>query len=144
MSEFGFSAKGSLEIQDGIFIKGSEQINPRTRRAAVREDYVDKIIIEPNFLPKQSNEKTFNVDVSCTRRASIYSNGFAKDTTIIVNRNTSYRRVAGKNLLKDIKEFVCPIAGPKEASLLRKRLIGLQKIHKSISNEVFNFRINDA
>lgn len=145
MSEFGFSAKGYLEIQDGIFINNSNQIDPKFRNAAVRKDYVDDdSIIKPKFLPKQDYNKTFKVDVSCTRRASVYSDGVAQDTKIIVRKDTSYKRLSGKNILKDIKNFVCPIAGQKESSLLRKRLIGLQKIHKSISNEIFNFRISDA
>lgn len=87
------------------------------------------------------DNKSFVVDVECFRKMSIYSEGYAKDINIVIKNTKSHKRVSGKNLLKDIKNFICPIAGSKEASLVRKRLINLQKIHKSISDQSFNFAI---
>lgn len=143
MSEFGFSAKGSLQIFDGIFIQNKIEIDPKFRNAAVRQDQIpDPEIIIKN-IPKQNDVKSFEVDVTCVRRASVYSQGIAQDTNIIIKKDRKYRRLAGKNLLGDIREFICPFAGGKESSLVRKRLIGLQKIHKSLSNQIYNFKIDN-
>lgn len=143
MSEFGFSAKGTLQIFDGIFVENKIEIDPRFRNAAVRQDKIPDSEVAIQNLPKQNDIKSFEVDVSCARRASVYSEGLAVDTSIIIKKDTKYRRVAGKNLLKNIKDFICPLSGPKESSLVRKRLIGLQKIHKSLSNQVYNFKIDN-
>lgn len=143
MSEFGFTAKGTLQIFDGIFIENKIEIDPKYRNAPVRQDQIPDPEIRIENIPK-SNSKSFEVDVSCSRRASVYSQGMAKDTKIIINRNTKYRRISSKNLLKDIKNFICPFAGNVEASLVRKRLIGLQKIHKNLTNQSYNFKINNS
>lgn len=143
MSEFGFSAKGSLQIFDGIFIENKIEVDPKLRNAPVRQDRIPDPEIELTILPKQNDIKTFEVDVSCVRRASVYSEGIATDTKIVIKKDTKYRRIAGKNLLKDVKNFICPLAGPKESSLVRKRLIGLQRIHKNLSNQIYNFRIDN-
>jgi hypothetical protein len=91
---------------------------------------------------ENASKKSFFVNVKCTSKALVISNGVVQSTNITVNSERNYNRLAGKNLTKDIKNFICPIAGVKQSSLVRKRLIGLQKIHKTISNETFNFSIN--
>ena len=143
MSEFGFSAKGSLQIFDGIFIQNKIEIDPKFRNAAVRQDQIPDPEIAIKNIPKQYDIKSFEVDVTCVRRASVYSQGIAQDTNIIIKKDRKYRRLAGKNLLGDIREFICPFTGSKESSLVRKRLIGLQRIHKSLSNQIYNFKIDN-
>lgn len=143
MSEFGFSAKGTLQIFDGIFVENKIEVDPRFRNAPIRQEKIPDSEVVVQNIPKQNDIKSFEVDVSCVRRASVYSEGLAVDTKIVIKKDKKFRRVAGKNLLKNIKDFICPLSGPKESSLVRKRLIGLQKIHKSLSNQVYNFKIDN-
>jgi len=134
-------AEGFLEIQDGFYEK-NVQVDSNLRRGVARQDLIEPEPLKPRFTPSD-NKKSFKVDVSCTRFASVYNEGIASDTRIVIQKDTSFTRIAGKNIIKDIKDFICPISGSYEASLLRKRLIGLQKIHKTISNEVYRFGIQE-
>ena len=133
-------AKGSLEIQDGVY--QNQDFGQEVRRGLARQDLVDSVIPQKPVFLRSDNSKSFNVKVSCTKFASFYDEGVISQTKMSIQKETSYRRIAGKNYLKDIKEFLCPIAGYKEASLVRKRLIGLQKIHSTISNQLYNFSID--
>lgn len=141
MDDFGFLADGYVEIQDGIYIKNESNPDPKFRRGLVRQDQMVPIVLEPSFVPKLNNQKTIEINVSCRSYASIYSEGLSIDSKIIIEKKYSQRKVSGKNLFKDVKDSVCRWAGKKQASLIRKRLIGLQKIHKTISNEQFKFII---
>jgi hypothetical protein len=62
-------------------------------------------------------------------------------TNVIITKEYKYPRVSGKNLCKDIKDFVCPFAGYQESSKLRKRIIALQKMKSSVAGQQFAFPI---
>lgn len=89
------------------------------------------------------DNKSFDVTIRCYKNAMIYSEGYAKEIKIQLQTSKTYKRIAGKNLTGDIKKFTCQFAGDQEASMIRKRLIGLQKIHASLSNQLFNFAIRN-
>lgn len=139
MSDIGqYFAEGYLEIQDGIY-EIDKRKDERERRGLVRQD-ISSFEVGPKFVPS-ANKKSFQVDVTCMNYAAIIKDGVPMDTGTLIRKDTTYRRVAGKNYLKDIKNFVCKLSDKKQASLLRKRLIGLEKIHKTISNQKFRFPI---
>jgi hypothetical protein len=98
------------------------------------------LIINDIYKNPLSN-KSFEVTVTCSKNALIYAEGYSKEIKILLKTSKTHKRIAGKNLLKDIKDYICPIAGKQESSMVRKRLIGLQKIHSSISNQNFSFAI---
>lgn len=138
MSDIGFYiAEGFLEIQDGIY-EIDKRKDEKERRGLVRQE-ISIFEVGPKFT--LSSKKSFQVDVTCINYASIIKDGIPLETKNIIRKDTTYRRVAGKNYLRDIKNFVCKLSDKKQASLLRKRLIGLEKIHKTISNEKFRFPI---
>lgn len=62
-------------------------------------------------------------------------------TNVIITKEDKYLRISGKNLCKDVRNFVCPFAGYEESSKLRKRIIALQKIKSSVAGQQFVFPI---
>lgn len=138
MDEIGHRAEGFLEIQDGIY-EIKEKSDASVRRGFVRQDYTIPQL-EPKFTPS-SNKKSFQVDISCLTYASVFDEGRLVETKDLIKKETTYRRVASKNYTKDIKNFVCKFSGLKHSSLLRKRIIALEKIHKTVSDQKFRFPI---
>lgn len=148
MNTFGFSAKGSLLIND-IYISNSSsgfRPNEKTINGAVVAQVSRQELARRarNNNPNEISIQSFDVGVTCSRYVSIYSEGQSKNINVLLQTNKNYQRLAGKNILKDIKNFICPIAGGQEASQVRKRLIALQSIHASISNENYNFDIRET
>jgi hypothetical protein len=130
--------RGFLEIQDGIYInKEQVAVDSNYTRNFTRTESITTTIA-PKFTPAKSPiEKTLNVDVTCFFRASIYNEFGSNYINRLLRYDKNYKAISSKNLSKSVKEFICPIVGKKQSSIVRKRLIGLEKIHKSISNEQF-------
>jgi hypothetical protein len=139
MREF---AKGTIEIQDGYY-EQKIQYDPSFRQGLVRKDYNDQTFVPKPSFKIDNNKKTLVMNISCFTYASVYNEGTISTTNNIIRKDSNYKKVTGKNIFKNIKDFVCSAAGSQEASLVRKRLIGLQKIHKTISNEAYPFRIQN-
>ena len=129
--------RGFLEIQDGIYLnKEQTAVDSNYTKNFTRTESITTTIA-PKFVPSKSFEKTFNVDVNCFFRASIYNEFGSNYINRLLRYDKNYKAISSKNLSKSVKEFICPIIGKKQSSIVRKRLIGLEKIHKSISNEQF-------
>jgi hypothetical protein len=148
MNTFGFSAKGSLLIKDISISSTSSGFNPneKTINGAVVAQVSSQELVrrDRHTKPDKTPIQSFDVGVTCSRYVSIYSEGQAKNINVVLQTNKNYERLAGKNILKDIKNFICPIAGNQEASLVRKRLIALQSIYANISNQTYNFDIRET
>jgi hypothetical protein len=133
--------RGTLVVNDGVYINKKDASSDRFAKGLVRKDFVYEPSINKQLI--KNNQKSFEVKINCTHRMSIYRSEISYDTKIIFSKETQFYRVAGKNYLKDIKEFICPFAGSSESSKVRKRLIALEKIYSTISNRQINFAITD-
>lgn len=133
--------KGTLIVNDGVFINKKDNSLDRFAKGLVRKDFVYEPSINKQLINK--NEKSFEVRVNCTHRMSVYKNEISYNTKFSFSKEKQYYRIASKNYLKDIKNFICPLAGPSESSKVRKRIIALEKIYSTISNKQFNFAITD-
>jgi hypothetical protein len=132
---------GSLIINDGVYVNQKDNYLDRYAKGIVRKDFTYEPLVKNKLV--KNNQKSFEVGVKCTYRMSIIKNEISYNTNLVFSNEKNYTRVSNNNYLKDIKEFICPIAGPSESSKVRKRLIALERIHKSISNQKINFAITD-
>lgn len=134
--------KGTLVINDGIFVNKTDSSLSRFAKGMVRKDFIYEEPTKPNFISK-NNQKSFSVKVQCINRMRIYKDQVSYETKMVFTNEKEYRRVSGKNYLKDVKNFICGITGPSESSKVRKRLIALERIHTTISDQQINFDIKD-
>ena len=134
--------KGTLVVNDGVYVNEKDSSLSEFAKGMVRKDFTYEEAIKPRFIAK-NDQKSFSVKVNCTHRVNIYRNEISYETKIVLSNEKEYNRISGKKYLKDIKNFICGVAGPDESSKVRKRLIALERIHKSISNQTINFDITD-
>ncbi len=139
-------AYGELSIQDGkVYSKN--------------KDYkkFSKGFVQYSSIPTNSNDnrtinklvensnieiKGFQVGIKCTTYAMKLLNNRIVQTKTPVTKDYNFTRLSEKNIKKDIKNFICPYAGKKESSLVRKRLIALENIYGDISGKKINFKIS--
>ena len=134
--------QGTLVINDGVYVNKKNTTLSKFAKGIVRKNYVYEEPISPSLVPSDS-QKSFDIKVNCIHRMAIYRNEISYDTNIVFSNEKEYRRTSGKNYLKDIKNFICPWTGSIEASKVRKRLIALERIQKTISNQSINFIVTD-
>jgi len=133
---------GTVQIQDGIYIR-SDAPSPVTGVARLGRE--EERALPPVFVPKASGIKTFIVDLHYKDYKYIYGSGKAVPTNFTIDHDKRYHRiVSSNNPVAKIKSFVGQYAGKAEASKLRKRMIAIERMHGSISNEVFRFGIGDS
>lgn len=91
------------------------------------------------------SKASFVVELNYSDRAFRLSerNGrFSSDMSVSYSKQ--FKRLAsGGNPLKAAKDFVAQFAGCDEAHKLRKRVIALAKIRKTVDGEVFRFPVED-
>lgn len=132
---------GVLSIQDGFKATQDNQFDQRERRGFVRYvNHSDKIL-GPNSFEKSQNIKTFTVDLYFIKDKYILKNSVTTATNFNVEYNKQFKRVSGKNTLDEAASFISPYAGCDETKKLRRRLIALERIHNSVSDESFRFPI---
>lgn len=133
--------RGTLLINDGVYINKKDNSLEKYTKGLVRKDFVYEPPINRKLI--KNSGKSFEVTVKCTHKMSIYINEISYDTKMVFSKEKKYNRIAGKNYLKDIKNFISPIAGCDEASKVRKRMIALERMYSTISNKPINFAITD-
>lgn len=97
--------------------------------------------LRPKTNPKNINVSSYKISLPCYYYVSTLEKGQLNSIKLQVKTEQTLERISGKNLYKDIKNSVCAFSNISEASKVRKRLIGLQKIHGTISDENFNFTV---
>lgn len=133
---------GTAQIQDGTYIM-SDAPSPVTGVARLGSE--EERVLSPVFVPKASGINTFIVDLHYRDYKYVYGSGKAIPTNLTAEYSKHYQRiVSSKNPVAKIKSFVSQYAGKDEASKLRKRMIAIERMHGSISNEVFRFGIGDS
>lgn len=136
---------GTVVIQDGIYIKTDPTPTDRERRGFARySEVVDRPIV-PKFTNKSNGLKTFDANVFYNDYKYVYKeNRRSYATNIPTEFSKNYKRVASKNVLRDVKNFVSEIAGCCEAHKLRKQIIAIEKIHGTISDITFKFSLGTS
>ena len=131
---------GTIIIQDGTYIKSDA---PSTVTGVARIDSEDRAL-PPVFSPKSSGINTFFVDLYYKDYKYVYGKGKAVPTNLTIDYSKHYQRiVSDRNPVAKVKSFVSQFAGCAEASKLRKRMIAIERMHGSVSNEVFRFGVVD-
>lgn len=139
---------GTVVIQDGVYIRKDPALSEaerRQRRGVAR--YYEEVNREiyPQFTSKSNGTKTFDVSLNYNDYKYAYKEGRRSyATNINIDYSKNYKRISGKNVLRDVKNFVSEYAGCCEASKLRKRIIALEKIHDTISNVNFKFSLGTS
>jgi len=136
---------GTAQIQDGIYVYKDQTPTERERRGFARysEEYVSEIF--PKSFVSSNDSSSFVVDLKYRDYKYVYRpSGRPLATNISTEYDKQFVRVASsKNPISDLKTFVATYSDCEEAAKLRKRAIALSRIHTSISDEVFRFRIKE-
>lgn len=128
---YGIIKINSTEIK----IKPPPEIDSRT---------VPPIIPSVSRKPPAVPDKNFSFDVEANYKdykLVLRQRGLAQ-TNLIIDYTRNYRIYSNKNILKDMKEFVTSVAGKKQASNLRKRIIALEKFG-NVEEKKFKFLIEE-
>jgi hypothetical protein len=132
------SSYGTVVIQDGVYEPAIQ--DPSLRRAPVR--MAGEAAPLPPRIVQKPGLVNFVVELHYKSYRNIYSGGAAVPLGLTVEYAKKFTRVASdRNPVSDIKKFVSNFASCDEASKLRKRIIAISRIHKSISNETFRFGV---
>lgn len=132
------SSYGKVVIQDGVYESGS--LTPEYRNAPVRMNG-EPAPVNPSFVQK-AGLVNFVVDLNYTSQRNIYSGGSAIPLGLTVEYAKRFTRIASdRNPVTDAKRFISQFAGCDEAKKLRRRMIAISRIRKSISNETFRFGV---
>lgn len=135
------SSYGTVVIQDGVYEPGS--LGAEYRNAPVRMSGGEPAPLSPRLVPK-SGLVNFVVDLNYTSQRNIYSGGSAVPLGLTVEYAKRFTRIASdRNPVTDAKRFISQFSGCDEATKLRRRMIAISRIHKSISNETFRFGVVD-
>lgn len=128
---------GTLTIVNGDYHPESHDDLER-RRGLVRMGGALVPLPAPQQRPYGS---TFVVELNYSAKAySLEAGKSPYATNVSANYSRTYKRLAsGGNPLKDAKNFVASFAGCEEAHKLRKRVIALSRIRKTIYGETFRF-----
>lgn len=130
------SSYGTVVIQDGVYEPGF--LDPAYRNAPVRMAG-EPPPVSPKFVPK-AGLVSFVVDLHYKSQRNIYSGGAAVPLGLTVEYGKTFTRIASdRNPVADVKRFTAQFAGCDEAVKLRRRMIAISRIHKSISDETFRF-----
>ena len=133
---------GTVQIQDGTYIMSDA---PSAVTGVARLGPQEERVLSPVFVPKASGINTFIVDLHYREYKYVYGSGKAIPTNLTTEYGKRYQRiVSNRNPVAKVKSFVSQYAGKDEASKLRKRMIAIERMHGSISNEVFRFGIGDS
>jgi hypothetical protein len=101
--------------------------------------------ITPSFSPKSVGVSTFVVDLHYIDYKYVYRQGVPFATNLNIDYNKQYRRISpSKNTISNVRSFVNQFSGCEESHKLRKRMIALGSIHKTISNDTFRFPIKNT
>jgi hypothetical protein len=91
---------------------------------------------------KPSGNSTFVVNLKYGDVQNIYLDGTVRPTSVSVDYRRSYSRISpDKGAIAAVKSFVTQFSGCEEAHKLRKRMIAIGRIHKTVSGEEFRFPI---
>jgi hypothetical protein len=132
------SSYGTVVIQDGVYEPGS--LDPRLRMSPVRMDGGTAPI--PPRLVSKAGLVNFVVELNYTSQRNIYSGGAAVPLGLTVEYAKKFTRIASdRNPVTDAKRFISQFSGCDEAKKLRRRMIAISRIHKSISDETFRFGV---
>lgn len=128
---------GTLTIVDGHYQPETHH-DLEHRRGLVRMGGALVPLPAPQGRPHGT---TFVVEANYSAKAySLESGKSPYATNVSANYSKTYKRLAsGGNPLKDAKNFVATLAGCEEAHKLRKRVIALSRIKKTIYGETFRF-----
>ncbi len=132
---------GTVSFQDGVYVQNEIIQNDRDRRGFVR--YSEEKEVYPKLtLNKNQQNKSFVIDLFYKNYKYVVNSGSVSLTTIPVDYEKQYRVISSnKNTAKEIKSLVSNFSNCEEAHKIRKRIIALQKIKSSISQELFKFPI---
>jgi len=89
---------------------------------------------------KPSKNDTFVVNLTY-RESKYYSDGTVNPVSFAEFKKSHTRISPEKGLISSVKSFVSQFSGCDEAYKLRKRMIAISRIHKTISGEEFRFPI---
>lgn len=132
------SSYGKVVIQDGFYEPGS--LAPEYRNAPVRMGG-EPASVNPRIVQK-AGLVNFVVDLHYVSQTNIYSGGSAIPLGLTVEYAKRFTRIASeRNPVTDAKRFISQFSGCDEAKKLRRRMIAISRIHKSISNETFRFGV---
>lgn len=128
---------GTLVIVDGTNQPSQAESAPGTRGMV----WMDGALAPPPFPAHAPKGVTFVVSLNYSEQAYSLTGGMKRPSVgVVANYSQTFKRLAsGGNPLKDAKNFVTQFAGCAEAHKLRKRVIALARMRKSISGESFRF-----
>lgn len=131
---------GILSVQNGVYVT-PEKDNLKENRGFVRYASNSEETQTPAFLNLKSQNSTFSVELHYKDYKYFYKGG-SVSSNLTVEYSKQFKRVSsGKNIVGDAVGFISQFSGCEEANKLRKRIIALERIHNSISNESFRFLI---
>lgn len=132
---------GTLTIVDGVYSPSLPDDSVR-HRGLVR---MGGALAPPPSYQQRAQGTTFVVELNYSARSHSFGVGKTPYATdISANYSRTYKRLAsGGNPLKDAKDFVATFAGCHEAHKLRKRVIALARIRKTVYGETFRFPLEE-
>lgn len=136
---------GTIRIIDGI-PESTLASDASTRRGLVRMERGSDGALAPIVSSAKSKVTTLVVELHYNDRAYLYAGQKSPTiTSVYVGYSKSIKRLAqGDNSLGSATRLVSELAGCDEARKVRGRAIALSRIHKTISEETFRFRLGDA
>ena len=132
---------GNVVIKDAVYSANPNQQGPFFGFASYPRD-IAPTTPTVNLKSSSGEINTFVVDLYYNDAQYAYNNGKGYPIGSSTNYSKHYKRISSsKNPVAAVKSFVSQFSSCDEAHKLRKRMIAMERIRNSISEETFRFPI---
>lgn len=132
---------GNVVIKDAVYSANPNQQGPFFGFASYPRD-IAPTTPPVKIKPSSGEINTFIVDLYYNNTQYVYNNGKGYPIGSSTSYSKHYKRISSsKNPVAAVKSFVSQFSSCDEAHKLRKRMIAMERIRNSISEETFRFPI---